>query len=104
MAVALGHRRIGGEAIEITVALRIPHPDAFAARQNDAERLVVAGAEARFRRDEIRDRWIHPWSLQLQRTGTSWVSNRARQDLMISEFGSTGSEAREMRRTRIDVR
>ena len=73
MAVALVHRRIGGEAIEIAVALRIPHPDAFAARQNDAERLVVPGAEARFRRDEISDRWIHPSSLQLQRAGTNWV-------------------------------
>jgi hypothetical protein len=44
--------RISGEAIEITLALRIPHPDAFAARQNHTERLVVVGAEARFRRDE----------------------------------------------------
>jgi len=56
MAVALVHRRISGEAIEITLALRIPHPDAFVARQNHTERLL--GAEARFRRDEIRDRWI----------------------------------------------
>jgi hypothetical protein len=46
-AVALVHRRICREAIEITVALRIPQPDAFAARQNDAERLVVLGAKAR---------------------------------------------------------
>jgi hypothetical protein len=28
---ALVHRRAGGEAIEITIALRIPHPDALAA-------------------------------------------------------------------------
>jgi len=41
MAVALVHGRIGGEAIKITVALRIPHKDAFAARQNDTEWLVV---------------------------------------------------------------
>jgi hypothetical protein len=33
MAVALVHRRIGGEAIEITVAFSIPNPDAFTARQ-----------------------------------------------------------------------
>src|SRR3982074_703966 len=32
MAVALVQRRIGGEAIQISVALRVPHPDAFAAR------------------------------------------------------------------------
>src|ERR1700751_322403 len=67
MAVALVHRRICGEAIEITVALRIPQPDAFAARQNDAERLVVLGAKARFHRDEISGRWTHLSSLQLQR-------------------------------------
>src|ERR1700722_4687380 len=59
MAVSLVHCRIGREAVEITIALRIPHKDAFAARQNDTERLVVLGAEARFRRDEIRDRWTH---------------------------------------------
>ncbi len=53
MAVALVDGRIGGEAIEITVALRIPHPDPFAARQNHAERLVVLRAQARFRRDQI---------------------------------------------------
>ena len=52
MAVALVHRRISGEAIEITLALRILRPDAFVARQNHTERLVVVGAEARFRRDE----------------------------------------------------
>src|SRR6267154_3823920 len=70
MAVALVHRRIGREAIEITVALRIPHPDAFAARQNDAERLVIVRAKARFRRDEIIERWTHLSPLQLQRTDT----------------------------------
>lgn len=36
--------RISGEAIETTLALRIPHPDAFVARQNHTERLVVVGA------------------------------------------------------------
>jgi hypothetical protein len=65
MAVALVHRRICREAIEITVALRIPQPDAFAARQNDAERLVVLGAKARFHRDEISGWWTHLSSLQL---------------------------------------
>ena len=53
MAVTLVDSRIGGEAIEITVALGIPHPNALAARQNDADRLVVIGAKARFPRDEI---------------------------------------------------
>src|SRR6516165_213946 len=56
MAVALVHCRIGREAVEITIASGIPNPDTFAARQNDTERLVVLGAKARFRRDEIRDR------------------------------------------------
>src|SRR5258708_26813769 len=32
---------------------------ALAARQNDTERLVVLGAKARFRRDEIGDWWTH---------------------------------------------
>jgi len=53
MAVALIQRGIGGEAIEVAMALRIPDKDALAARQNDAERLVVPGAKARFPRDEI---------------------------------------------------
>ena len=51
MAVALIDGRIGGETVEITGALRIPHPDALAARQNDAEGLVVLGAKAGFHRD-----------------------------------------------------
>src|SRR4029453_3962914 len=59
VAVTLVDSRIGGEAIEITVALGIPHPDALAARQNDAERLVVLGAKARFPRDEIISCWVH---------------------------------------------
>jgi hypothetical protein len=41
MAVALIHRGIGGEAIEVAMALRIPNKDTLAARQNDAERFVV---------------------------------------------------------------
>src|SRR5579863_5473641 len=81
MAVALVHRGICGEAIEITVALRIPQPDAFAARQNDAERLVVLGAKARFRRDEICHRWTHLSSLPFQRAAPTGFSNHARHDL-----------------------
>jgi hypothetical protein len=53
MAVALVHRLISGDAIEITLALRIPHPDAFVARQNH-----TCGRRRALRRDEIRDRWI----------------------------------------------
>ena len=53
MAVALIDRRIGGEAVEITVAVDIPHPDAFAARQHDADRLVIIGAKAAFPSREI---------------------------------------------------
>jgi hypothetical protein len=49
--LALVHRPNKRRGIEITLALSIPHPDAFAARQNHTERLVVVGAEARFRRD-----------------------------------------------------
>jgi hypothetical protein len=74
MAVALIHRGIGGEAIEVAMALRIPNKDALAARQNDAERFVVPGAKARFPRDEISDRWIHVSSLQSERTGRHGLS------------------------------
>ena len=73
MAVALIYRGIGGEAIEVAMALRIPNKDALAARQNDAERFVVLGAKARFPRDEISDRWIHVSSFQLERTGRQWA-------------------------------
>src|SRR5207249_12174854 len=73
MAVALIHRGIGGEAIEVAMALRIPNKDALAPRPNDAERFVVLGAKARFPRDEISDRWIHVSSLQLERTGRHWA-------------------------------
>src|SRR6266446_2690992 len=59
MAVALIDGRIGGEAVEVTVAFGIPHPDALAARQNDADRLVVIGAKAQFSRDEIIGWRIH---------------------------------------------
>jgi hypothetical protein len=38
MAVTLIQCGIGGEAIEVAMALRIPNKDALAARQNDAER------------------------------------------------------------------
>src|SRR6201996_907381 len=66
MAVALVHRRIGGEAIEITVAFSIPNPDAFAARQNHSERMIILGTKARLRRNEISVPWIHLSSLQFQ--------------------------------------
>src|SRR6266404_7742638 len=59
MAVALIDGRIGGEAVEVTVAFGIPHPDALAARQNDADRLVVIGAKAQLSRDEIIGWRIH---------------------------------------------
>jgi len=71
--VAVIHCGIGGEAIEVAMALRIPNKDALAPRQNDAERFVVLGAKARFPRDEISDRWIHVSSLQLERTGRQWA-------------------------------
>ena len=87
MAVALVHRRIGGEAIEITVALRIPHPDAFAARQNDTERLVVLGAKARFRRDEISDRWPHLFAPKRAGTRGSPVADRGEERGCYSSTG-----------------
>src|SRR5260370_39910906 len=59
MAVALIDSRIGREAIEITVTFDIPHPEAFAARQHDADRLIVIGAKADFRGEEISDRSNH---------------------------------------------
>src|SRR5258705_2176943 len=69
MAVALVHRRVGGEAIEVTLAFRIPHKDAFAVRQNDADRLVIIGAKAGFRREEVGGCLNHPSSLRLPRDG-----------------------------------
>jgi hypothetical protein len=73
MTVALVHGRIGGEAIEITVTLRIPDKNAFAARQNDTEWLVVLGAKARFRREKLETGGPIFSSLPLQRTGTNWL-------------------------------
>jgi hypothetical protein len=55
MAVALVHGRIGREAIEIAVAVGIPDPDAFAARQHHSDRLVIIGAKPGFGSEEIRD-------------------------------------------------
>ena len=45
MAVALVDGRVGGEAVEIAVAVDVPHPDAAAAAQHHVERLVVVRAK-----------------------------------------------------------
>jgi hypothetical protein len=41
---------------------------------------IVENFEARFRRDEIRDSWIHPSSLQLQSAFRTQVRHRARSE------------------------
>src|ERR1700688_1696604 len=87
MAVSLVHCRIGREAVEITIALRIPHPDAFATRQNDTERLVVAGAKARFRRDEISERRTHLSSLPFQLADTNCVFQSRRSKTLSIKHG-----------------
>src|ERR1700722_9405710 len=66
MAVPLVHCRIGGEAIEITVAFSIPNPDAFAARQNHSERMIIVGTKACLCRNEISVPWTHLSSLEFQ--------------------------------------
>ena len=75
MAVALIHPGIGGEAIQVAMALRIPDKDALAARQNDAERFVVPGAKARFPRDEISDRWYRCSVTSIPDTMSSWFAS-----------------------------
>jgi hypothetical protein len=73
MAVTLIQCGIGGEAIEVAMTLRIPNKDALAARQNYAERFVVAGAKARFPRDEsVTDGSM--FHFQLERTGRHGLS------------------------------
>src|ERR1700733_925176 len=75
MAVALVHCRIGGEAIEITVAFSIPNPHAFAARQNHSERVIIVGTKACLSLDEISVLWTHLSSLQFEPVMT-WASAR----------------------------
>ena len=52
MRVPEAHRRIGAHEIEIATAVDIGHPRALAVREHDRQRVVVAGAERVFPRDE----------------------------------------------------
>ena len=60
MAMALVDRRIGGQAVEVALALDVPDPDALAARQDHVERLVVVRAEPVLGRNEIVGDHVHP--------------------------------------------
>ena len=53
VAVSLVDGRIGGEAIEISVAVHIPQPHALAPREHDREGRVVMGAEFSLDIEEI---------------------------------------------------
>ena len=53
MAMALIDGGIRGEAIEITVAVYVPDPDALAATQHHIERLVVLSTEPAFTADVV---------------------------------------------------
>ena len=46
VAVALVDGGVGRKAVEVAVAVDVPHPDAAPAAQHDVERLVVVRAEA----------------------------------------------------------
>jgi len=53
VAVPLIHRRVGGEKIEVAIALDVPDPDALAACDDDLERVIVVGAVTILERDQI---------------------------------------------------
>src|SRR5205085_10624213 len=59
VAVALVHRRIRRQAVEVTVAVDVPYPDALTARQHDVERMVVVRAKTVFRLDQLLGDRIH---------------------------------------------
>jgi hypothetical protein len=48
MAMALIESRVRRQAIQIALALRIPDPHTFTARQSYVERLVIARTESSF--------------------------------------------------------
>jgi hypothetical protein len=53
MAVALVHRRVARQEVEVTTALRIPHPDAGGSLDDHREGLVVAGAVTVHQLDQL---------------------------------------------------
>src|ERR1700761_895616 len=92
MAVALVHRRIGGEAIKITVAVSIPNPDAFAARQNYSERMIIVGTKARLCLDEISVPWSHFSSLQFEPVMTWGIGPLLSREQSHCKSKTTGSQ------------
>ena len=53
VAVPLIDRGIGGEAIEIALAISVPDPDTLTAGQYDIERLVVVSAQLGLDSDQL---------------------------------------------------
>jgi len=53
MTMALIDRRIGGQAIQVLIALYIPYPDAFASAQDHIQRLVIMSTKLVFKVDEF---------------------------------------------------
>ena len=70
MAVALVQGRIRRQAIEISLAVRVPDPHAFAAHQHDIQRLVIVRPEAGFEVDQAMGCERHD-SPRMQR---SWIA------------------------------
>jgi hypothetical protein len=52
--MALIHRGVGGEAIQVAVAVDIPDPDAFAAPDDHVQRFVILGTILIFQIDVSR--------------------------------------------------
>jgi hypothetical protein len=53
MAMSLIDRRVGGEEVQIAVPFDVPDPDAFAAGDDDLERMIVVRAVLFFERDQV---------------------------------------------------
>jgi hypothetical protein len=51
VTVTLIDGRVGGQAVEVLATLDVPHPNAFAAVENDIQGRVVVGSEAVFEGD-----------------------------------------------------
>src|SRR3546814_2109601 len=104
MAVAVVHRRIGGQAVEIAVAVDVGDPDALALGQHHVERLVVVGAEPALDIDEIGGVERHGWPLLsgvVDPAARIWVCGRSStvrpNRLVISSVRSTALRPRSSR-------
>jgi hypothetical protein len=53
MAMALVHGRIGGKAVQVSVAVDIPNPHSFTACENDVQRLVIVGTKQMLTGDDV---------------------------------------------------